>query len=155
MKVVKINTPSKQDYIEVFKLHNEVFSKFSNYEKYSAEVAYKRMNKANDSSVLKVTDKQDNLIAYAICYERYKDYYHIWQLGVSEKHRNKGVATSLYEKIERYAKNKKYKGVTLNTFNIYELNISLIRKRGYNIYDTDKGGEYSSDLKIMFRLDYK
>ena len=61
----------------------------------------------------------------------------------------------LYETIENYARNKKYKGVTLNTFNTYELNIRLIGKRGYEIYDTDKSGKYSSNPKIMFKLIFK
>ena len=155
MKVAIINKPTKKDYTEIFKLHNEVFSKFPDYEEYSAEVAFRRMNKDNDSSVFKVSDERDNLIAYALCYERYKDYYHIWQLGVNEKNRNIGIASNLYETIENYARNKKYKGVTLNTFNTYELNIRLIGKRGYEIYDTDKSGKYSSNPKIMFKLIFK
>lgn len=155
MKVIIINKPTKQDYTEIFKLHNKVFSKFPNYKEYSAEEAFERMKKANDSSIFKATNNRDNLIAYAICYERYKGYYHIWQLGVKEKDRNKGVASGLYEKVEKYARNKKYEGVTLNTFNTFKSNIRLIGKRGYKIYNADNSGKYASNPKIMFKFTFK
>lgn len=97
---------------------------------------------------------ESSLIAFAFCYNRIPNYYHIWELGVNEKSRKKGIATQIYEAIENYARENKYKGITLNTFNRFWLNIRLLLKRGYEIYDLEKEGEFENNPKIKLRLNF-
>lgn len=151
MKVVLVDDPTLKDYKEAIDLHNEVFSKFPGYEEYSATIAEELMKNAHDPAVVKVFSDNSDLVAYAMCYERYKGYYHIWQIGVWEKFRRQGAATKMYETIEDHANSKKYKGVTINSFKDYTVNINLIKKRGYKLYKKDTGGKYSKNPKLMYK----
>lgn len=154
MKITLLNEPSQADYVEVVELLNEVFSEFPGNKEYSAKVAQKRMENSNDSVVVKVLNNNGDIVAFAICYQRYKNYYHIWQLGVKSRYRKKGIASKIYDSVEEYAKSKMYKGVTLNTFEKFGANIGLIKKRGYKLYKKDFGSDSLKKPKLMYKLDF-
>jgi ribosomal protein S18 acetylase RimI-like enzyme len=149
MDIHQINNPVVEDFHPTIELLNKVFSKFPGYSEYSVSTAFEK-TKGKDVAIFEVRE-EDELVGFAIGYQRYKGYYHIWQLGVSEGYRGRGIATDLYDRIEKYAKDKGYKGVTLNTFNRYKANLQLVVNRGYEIYKFDKSGLNKKDPKIFMR----
>ena len=153
MRRVWVKTPSFNDFVTIMKVHNEVFQGEPNFRDYTAEIGFERMKKENDVAFVEVFDG-NKMVGYAMCYNRYPGLYHIWQLGVLKPHRSKGIGTQICDEIEKYARERKYKGVSLNTFNSHKNNIILIIKRGYQIYDIDKTGEFKDWPKIMLKLEF-
>ena len=152
MRIKRTDNPDIKAFRKPIELLNEVFSLFEeDYKEYSAKIAFEMTKNAKDVAIFSVY-ANNKLIAFAFGYARYKGFYHIWQLGVKKRFRNKGAATRLYDDIESFAKSNKYKGCTLNTTNKYNDNIRLILNRGYKIYDIDRSGEHKKDPKIMFKL---
>ena len=150
MEIKTIVPQSVSDFNKSIDLLNKIFSQFSNSQEYTSEFAFNKT--LNHDPLIIEAYENDELVGFALCYERIPGYYHIWDLGVDEKHRGKGMATNIYDAIERYAKERKYKGVTLNTFNKFKQNIRLLLNRGYEIYDIEKSGEFEKDPKINLKL---
>ena len=108
---------------------------------------------AKDVVIVKVYEN-DNLVGFAMCYDRYPGHFHLWELGVLKEHRHKGIASAIYSKIENYARKKGYQGITMATFNIYKESLLLALKRGYEIYSVDKTKEFEKNPKISLRLTF-
>lgn len=149
-----VEKPTLLDYQEVIAVFNTVFSAFPDFKEYSPKIAFEIMEKSINPTVIKVYDASNTLVGFSMCYERYPSYYHFWELGVLEECRGAGIATKIYEVVEAYAKDKGYKGVSLNTFNCFKSNIRLLIKRGYIIYELDKTGAFEKNPKLMFRLNF-
>lgn len=150
---VKIIHPHKEsDFDKSINLLNRVFSKFPSTREYNSKFAFEKTLE-KDPLIVEVWGG-DKLIAFALCYNRIPNYFHVWDLGVDEKHRNKGMASKIYKAIENYARENKYKGVTLNTFNMFRQNIRLLLNRSYEIYDLEKEGEFENNPKIKLRLNF-
>lgn len=73
---------------------------------------------------------------------------------MDDKMRGKGVATEIYNAVEKFAREKDFKGVSLNTFNEWKDNLRLVLKLGYKIYDLDKSGENEEEPKIMLKKSF-
>ena len=153
MKLTWIKSPTFEDFVAIIKTHNTVFRDEPNFRNYTAEIGFERMKKETDVAFVEVFEGNE-MVGYAMCYNRYPSLYHIWQLGVLKQHRGRGIGTQMYDEIEKYARKMKYKGVSLNTFNSHKENIILIVKRGYQIYDIDKTGEFKDWPKIMLKLEF-
>ncbi len=151
---IKIIVPSKEsDFNNSINLLNKIFSKYPNAHDYSSEFAY---DKTIDHDPLIIEAYENSqLIGFALCYQRYPNLYHIWDLGVEELFRGKGIASKIYDEVEKYAQKKGYLGVSLNTFNRFKENIRLLIKRGYEIYDLEKDSEFEDNPKIMLKLRLK
>lgn len=151
-EILVIDNPSIDDLEEVIEVLNVVFSRFPGNRTYLAKEAQDKISHLPNPKIFLIKEK-DKVIAFAICYERYPSYYHIWQLGVLEGYRGNGFGKALYEEIETVAKELGYKGVTLNTFNRFQINLILAIKRGYFIYELEVIGE-NSDPKIHLKLEF-
>jgi ribosomal protein S18 acetylase RimI-like enzyme len=153
MHIEIILNPKLQDFEKIIGLLNNVFSKYPGHVEYTAQESYKRMSESKDPIIL-IAKINDEIAGFAMCYERYPKHYHLWELGVSENFRKQGIASKLYDEIENYAKTNKYDGVTLNTFNRYTDSLRLAIKRGYEIYDLEKDGEYENNPKLKLKLQF-
>ncbi len=156
MKITIIGTPTLPDLLDPINLFNEVFQKFEKGpDKYLYDVSStnKKIHNRKDTTLFKVNNGS-RLIAAAIGYERYSSYFHIWRIAVKKVFRGQGIGSQIYEEIEKFAKKKGYKGVTINTNNRYRLNLELLIKRGYEIYDVNNRGKYVNDPKIMLKLGF-
>ncbi len=151
-EILVIDNPNINDFEEVIKLLNVVFSKFPGNRTYLAKDAQDKISHLPNPKIFLIKDK-DIIIAFAICYERYPNYYHIWQLGVLEEYRGSGYGKALYEKVEKTAQDLEYKGVTMNTFNKFANNLVLAISRGYKIYGLEKT-EGNMDPKILLKLEF-
>ena len=151
-EIFVIDNPSIKDLEEVIEVLNVVFSKFSGNRTYLAKEAQDKISHLPNPKLFIIKDK-DIIIAFTICYERYPNYYHIWQLGVLEEYRGSGYGKALYEKVEKTAQDLEYKGVTMNTFNKFANNLVLAISRGYKIYGLEKT-EGNMDPKILLKLEF-
>jgi len=151
-EILVIDNPGIDDFEEVIKPLNEVFSKFDGHKIYIAKDAQDKIFHLPNPKIFLIKDG-NNIIAFAMCYERYPSYYHIWQLGVLEEYRGNGYGKELYKKIEYMAKELGYKGVSMNTFNRFQINLILAIKRGYKIYGLEKT-EGNMDPKILLKLEF-
>ena len=154
MNIELITNPLIEDFDKVIGLLNQIFEKFPGYVEYTSTEVFERVSRSKDPMILMAT-LEGRLIGFAICYEgRLAGFYHMREIGVGEEVRGMGIASRLYEEIERFAKHQGYKGVTLNTFNKFRESLRLAIKRGYEIYDLDKTHPYEDDPKIKLRLTF-
>lgn len=151
-EIFVIDNPSIDDLEEVIEVLNVVFSRFPGNKTYLAKEAQDKISHLPNPKIFLIKDN-NNIIAFSMCYERYPNYYHIWQLGVLEEYRGIGYGKSLYEKIEYVAKELGYKGVSMNTFNRFQRNLLMAIKRGYKIYGLEEN-ERNNDPKILLKLDF-
>ncbi|MDQ3099289.1 MAG: GNAT family N-acetyltransferase [bacterium] len=154
MKIKSIRNPSVEDYREVIKIRNQVFSAFPGYVEYDPETAFEKTKDQKDVIVYLAVSDTNEIIGFGMCYSRYPGYYHLWQLGVRESLRGQGIAQRLYEHVEEFAKENEYKGVTLNSNNMYKSSLRLAIKRGYEIYELDHSGNSALGPKIMLKLTF-
>jgi ribosomal protein S18 acetylase RimI-like enzyme len=152
MEIEQIKDPTVEVFDKVVGLLNTVFEKFPGHVEHTSQEILERVSRSRDPMIL-MANLENRLAGFAICYEgRLTGFYHIRELAVDEDFRGRGIATRLYEEIERFAVEKSYKGVTLNTFNKFKASLRLAIKRGYEIYDLDKTLPYEDDPKIKLRL---
>lgn len=91
----------------VFNPSHEEIKKYHNKEDW--------LNKIRDGGLL-ITAKYNNvIIGFAICYPR-DHRLHIWNVGVLKEHRRSGVWTRMYAGIIKYAKQKHFNEISLNTY---------------------------------------
>jgi ribosomal protein S18 acetylase RimI-like enzyme len=154
MHIKTINNPSVDDYADVIKLRNEIFYAFPGYREYDAQTAWERTKNEKDVCLFLALSEANEIVGFAMCYPRYPGFYHLWQLGVRESLRGQGIAQRLYEQVEEFAKENEYKGVTINSNNMYKASLRLAIKRGYQIYDLDRTGDPSLGPKIMLKLTF-
>ncbi len=154
MDIEQTKDPTLEDFDKVIGLLNTVFEKFPGHVEYTSKEVYERVSNARDPVIL-IANLEDRLVGFAICYEgRLEGFYHMRELAVDEEFRGKGIATRLYEEVEKFAKDNGYQGVTLNTFNKFKDSLRLAIKRGYEIYGLDTAGGYSNDPKIKLKLTF-
>lgn len=103
------------------------------------------VNKAQSKSKILFTVGLDRgvLVGYKIGYELDSDIFYSWLGGVSEKHRNKGIASKLMKQQHLYLKEKDYKIVQTKTKNKWRNMLVLNIKNGFDVIGTytDSSGE--------------
>ena len=151
---IKTIVPTKEtDFDNSINLLNLIFSKYPNNQNYNSKFAFERTAK-HDPLIVEVRENNQT-IGFCLCYQRYPNYYHIWDLGVEESFRGRGVASKIYDTVEEYAKNKKYLGISINTFNRHKDNIRLLIKRGYEICGLETEGKFTNNPKINLKFTFK
>jgi ribosomal protein S18 acetylase RimI-like enzyme len=80
----------------------------------------------------------DKIIGFSICYPR-EGGLHIWNVGVLEEYRKLGVWKLMHNGILEFAKIKKFKKLTLNTYkNNFPGMYAFVTKNGYKEYKSEK-----------------
>ena len=89
-----------------------------------------------------VAEKEGELLGFKVGYQSDKpDTFYSWMGGVRPEFRGKGIATSLAEEQERWAKAQGFNAVFLKTRNRFPGMIQFGVKRGFKIVDLHpKGG---------------
>lgn len=145
---------SPEDYEQAITLLNEVFKDYvEEQEKYTAQIAFERTKDKKDAQII-VIYEDNQPAAFTLIYERIPNYLHIWQQGVLKEHRKKGLASQMYEYIEKYAKDNNYKGTTLNTSNKYKDSLRLAIKNGYEIYELEHNDKKPNNPKIKLKKEF-
>ncbi len=93
------------------------------------------------------------VVGDSISYNRDGSLY-IWVMGVLKEHRNKGIATKLFENNEQFARANEYKSVTVKVYNVSTEMLRVLLTRGYqitNIEQSETDTKYNAihlELKI-------
>ena len=100
-----------------------------------------------------VAEKEGELLGFKVGYQSDKpDTFYSWMGGVRPEFRGKGIATSLAEEQERWAKAQGFTSVFFKTRNRFPGMIQFGVKRGFKIVDLHpKGG--LEDYRIVMRKD--
>ena len=100
-----------------------------------------------------VAEKEGELLGFKVGYQSDKpDTFYSWMGGVRPEFRGKGIATSLAEEQERWAKAQGFTSVFFKTRNRFPGMIQFGVKRGFKIVDLHpKGGV--EDYRIVMRKD--
>lgn len=65
-----------------------------------------------------------------------------------KKYRGRGFGSKLYNKAEKWAKDKNYKKLILFTFPFFEVAVKMYKKRGYGNFKKVKGRKITCSKKI-------
>ena len=100
-----------------------------------------------------VAEKEGELLGFKVGYQSDKpDTFYSWMGGVRPEFRGKGIATSLAEEQERWAKAQGFTSVFFKTRNRFPGMIQFGIQRGFKIVDLHpKGGV--EDYRIVMRKD--
>ena len=101
-----------------------------------------------------VAEKEGELLGFKVGYQSDKpDTFYSWMGGVRPEFRGKGIATSLAEEQERWAKAQGFTSVFFKTRNRFPGMIQFGIKRGFKIVDLlPKGGV--EDYRIVMRKEF-
>lgn len=80
----------------------------------------------------------DGLIVGFVCAEPAASDLHIWELSVRQEWQGKGLGRQLMKTAVEYARNNKFKSVTLTTFREVAWNGPFYRSLGFEIIDPEK-----------------
>lgn len=92
---------------------------------------------------LLITAKNNNLmVGFSICYPK-DGKFHIWNVGVLENYRKLGVWKQMYDAVLKFAIEKGFKHLTLNTYKDKFSNMyAFCLNQGFVEYKTEEGKSY-------------
>ena len=126
---------------EVLLVHNKIRPDL--YKEAGSKYDEEELNKiiADERYLIYVCEKDEKVVGHCIVIKEekketnstlpYKSLY-IDDLCVKEKYRNKGIATSLYNKVKEYAVNNGYYNLTLHAYNGNEA-VEFYKKLGMDV----------------------
>ena len=119
---------------QVFKPSAEELLKYHNKNDWS--------NKIDNGGLLITAWDNKKIVGFSICYPK-EGNFHIWNVGVLENYRGFGVWKKMYEAIQKFALEKKFKQLTLNTYkNKFPNMYSFCLERGFREYKAEVGKSY-------------
>ena len=127
---MSIERGSLKDLEQIVKLNYKIFDGLYESKPYSLE-HYKEKLK-DKQPVIFVSKLNNEITGNSISFAR-KNSFYIWILGVSEKHRGKGIGNSLLDKNEQFAQENNYESVSVKVYNVSEKMQQLLKQRGYQI----------------------
>jgi ribosomal protein S18 acetylase RimI-like enzyme len=109
--ILRVN--KKEDLDVVLQLAEEVF-------KPNKEEKQKYHKKSDwqeklDNGLLVSAFVGEKIVGFAICYKKENDL-HVWNVGVLEEYRKNGIWRMMFEEVMKFAKNKQFKTLSLNTY---------------------------------------
>lgn len=105
------------------------------------------LNKINNGGLL-VTSWDDNkMVGFSLCYPK-EEKFHIWRVGVLKEYRKHGIWKMMHDEIKKFAKERKFKRLTLNTYKAkFPGMYAFVLGNGYVEYKTE--GEKSFFTKAI------
>ncbi|MBU2576578.1 MAG: GNAT family N-acetyltransferase [Nanoarchaeota archaeon] len=134
---------SLEDLSEIVKLNMKIFKGMYESEPYSLEQYHSKLE--DKIPIINVAKMGNEIVGDSIAFQK-EDSLYLWVLGVSKDHRNKKIASQLFDLLEDFAR-KQELSVSVKTYPVSNEMIRLLKKRGYEIIKTDDSGA------IHFRLD--
>ena len=120
---------------QIVTLNYEIFQGMFEKEPYSlAQYQEKLKDKKLKIYVAKINGR---IVGDAVSFGRDKALY-LWIMGVLKEHRNKGIATQLFEMTEQFARDNEYESVTAKVYNVSSEMLRVLVARGYRIVDVEK-----------------
>jgi GNAT superfamily N-acetyltransferase len=131
----KINDPTTLD--DAISISREIFSPSAKeIEEYHNKQDWN--NKIEKGGLLVVVYIENEPAAFVLSHIKEANSLHIWVGGVLKKFRGLGLWSGLYEKIEKYAKDKSFEKLTLNTYrDKFPIMYNFATKHGFTCYKTE------------------
>jgi ribosomal protein S18 acetylase RimI-like enzyme len=134
------------DLAEIVELNRKIFIGMYESEPYSLSQYKSRLEGKNP--LIGIVNVDNEIIANSIAFRKENSLY-LWILGVSKYHRNRGIASRLFDLNEDFARNNGIDSVNTKVYPVSKEMIQLVEKRGYEITKTDA----ENGKAIHFRLD--
>lgn len=100
------------------------------------------LEKLNNEGVLLTANENNEVVGFAVCYKKEKSF-HIWNVGVLNNYRKKGIWKNLYSEIVKYAKQKGHRKLTINTFkNKFPSMYNFLVSNGFHEISVDNEKSY-------------
>lgn len=94
--------------------------------------------KIRKDGLLIVAYVKNEPVAFVLSYIKEVSSLHIWVGGILEKFRGSGLWTGMYEKIEKYARDKNFQKLTLNTYkDKFPIMYQFATKHEFTCYKTE------------------
>jgi ribosomal protein S18 acetylase RimI-like enzyme len=138
---IKLNTNNFEDIDEALLVSKKVFKPTpEDVETYHNKQDW--LKKLENNGLLIVARVHESIIGYAVCYSR--DYkFHIWNVGVLEEFRKSGIWNQMYETIIKFAKQKGFNQLTINTYKDRFPNMYIFcLKHGFEEFNSEKGKSF-------------
>ncbi len=120
---------------EIVKVNHQIFEGMYEWPPYTLDKYKERF--ANLQPVIFIAEKDGKVVGDSISFEKDGEWY-LWILGVLKKYRKQGVASKLLDLNEKYAKENKYKTISVKVYNVSKEMLILLLGRGYKITDVEK-----------------
>lgn len=118
---------------EIVTLNTEIFTPLYAWPPFTLSEYQERL--AGKQPYVLVAKENGVLVGNSISFER-DGYWYIWILGVAPEHRNKGIATQLFQENENYARSLEHNKIRVKVYDVSKEMLNLVAKRGYDIIDT-------------------
>jgi len=95
------------------------------------------LNKINHGGLLVTAWDYKKMVGFSICYSK-EQKFHIWNAGVLKEYRKLGIWRMMSDEIEKFAKEKDFKHLTLNTYKTkFPDMYAFVLDNGYEEYKTE------------------
>ena len=125
---------SLNDLPKIVELNKKIFpgmyeSEPYSLEQYNSKLEYKK-------PLIYVVKLTREIVGNSVAFRK-EDSLYLWILGVSKDHRNKKIASQLFDLLEESARGLGLNSITTKVYPISREMLDLVKKRGYEITKTD------------------
>jgi ribosomal protein S18 acetylase RimI-like enzyme len=138
---IKLNINKLEELDEVLEVSKKVFNPTpEEEEKYHNKEDWLKKIK-NDGLLIAAKDR-DSIVGFSICYSKDSGF-HVWNVGVLKDYRRFGIWKIMYEAIIKFANQKDFKQLTLNTYkNKFPNMYAFCVTNGFKEHKTEKGKSF-------------
>jgi len=105
------------------------------------------LNKINSGGLMVGAWDDKKMVGFSICYPK-EGKFHIWNVGVLKEYRKLGIWKMMYGEIEKFAKERRFDQLTLNTYKVkFPGMYRFVLDNGFTEYKTE--GEKSFFIKKL------
>lgn len=134
---------------EIVSVNSEVFRGMYEQDPYSFDQYAERLKDLQPK--IFIAKIGDRIVGNSISYKKDNSLY-IWIMGVLKEHRNKGIATELFENNEKFARDNKCESITVKVYNVSKEMLSALLSRNYEIVDVEKSETSTKYNAIHLKL---
>jgi ribosomal protein S18 acetylase RimI-like enzyme len=135
MSHIKYSQSTLERLPEIVSLNHSIFDGMYENPPYNLEDYQRKLHDVKP--IIYIAEKDGKIIGDIISFAKGNEWY-IWILGVSRDNRQQGVANTLLELQEKYAKEHGHNKVTVKVYNISKEMLRLVIKKNYEIEDVEK-----------------
>ena len=107
------------------------------------------MERLGQTSLVLVATRGERIVGYKAGYAKDDQTFYSWLGGVLPEHRGQGVADTLRERQEQWARSRGYRQLRVKSMNRFPAMLQMLISRGYQICGYEEAGG-SDRSKIVF-----
>ncbi|MDO8503343.1 MAG: GNAT family N-acetyltransferase [bacterium] len=111
---IALHTNQLQELDQALEISNQIFDPSpKELQKYHDKNDW--LNKINNGGLLVTAWNDNKIVGFSICHPKEQNF-HIWNVGVLKDYRKLGIWKLIHEELQKFAKEKGYQHLTLNTY---------------------------------------